>query len=59
MKTQKLVHYFKKNWGPLPLIKRHICPLALYEGMWGVEIIAPPILKLGIRCGRVVSTTHR
>jgi len=53
MKPQKLVNYLK-NWGPLPLIKRHICPLALYEGMREVESITPPILNLGIRRGRVV-----
>lgn len=58
MKPQKLVNYLK-NWGPLPLIKRHICPLALYEGMREVESITPPILNLGIRRGRVVSITHR
>ena len=55
MKTQKLVLCLK-IWGPLPLVKRHNCPLVFYEGMWGVAGIASPILNLGIKCARVVAT---
>jgi len=56
----KIRPVFKKNWGPLPLVKRHsFLPLVFYEDMWGVAGIAPPILNLSIKCGRMVSNTHR